>query len=197
MTHCVLSILLLGFAVAACRAPQDIGQSNASPTSSAAARTSVTGTRGFEPKSVVLYQPDAILDERVPSVEGFAAYIKEIQAVCSTYFADANAPEALDVVVAIKPGGHSHVWFVSPSRPENDESLGRLRQQIESVNPPAVRTGPVAFAIMASIAGAQREPTGSGEFRPPMPKAWMDAASKTPQQALVPDDVLHHAWPDP
>jgi hypothetical protein len=200
VTHRVSSILLLGLAVAACRTSQDTGQPNASPTSAAAAQsaTAVPGTmKGFETMEIVLYQPDATLRERVPSVEVFAAYAKEVQAACAAHFADVSAPEALDVVVAIKPNGRSRVWFVSSSRSEGDESLGRLREKIESVKPPTIRIGPVAFAIMATVAGAKREPPGPDGSHVPMPKAWRDAASKSPQPALVPDDVLHYAWPDP
>jgi hypothetical protein len=153
--------------------------------------------KGFATKTVVLYQPDAILRERVPSVEALSAYIKAVQAVCEVHFSGASAPETLDVVVAIKPGGHSRAWFVSPSRSEADESLGRLRPQIEAVPPPAIRAGPVAFAIVATVAGATREAPGPDGFRPPMPRAWRDAPLESAGPRVVPDDVLRHIWPDP
>lgn len=194
----VCSVLLT--CLAACRGSEQTDHGHGVPPSSAATVRSVTvdATKtGFETKTVVLYQPDPILRERIPSVEVLSSYINAVQAACQAHFAGVSAPEALDVVVAIKPGRRARTWFVAPSRSESDESLGNLRQQIESVNPPDVRGGPVAFAIVATIAGATREQSGATGFRPPMPKAWMDAPLGDPRKAVVPDDVLRVIWPDP
>lgn len=183
----------------ACRNAQD----STRPLDSPAASTTTTGSSsavglaGFETLNIALYQPDSVLEARVSSTNELAAYIKRVQATCQGYFGNASPPEVLDVVIAIKPARRSRVWLVSPTRAVDDESLGRLRKQIESIPPIELRGGPIAFAIMASIGGASRNLEGPTGYRPPLPKEWTDATLPSRERAVVPDDVLRVIWPDP
>src|SRR5262249_54109030 len=156
---------------------------------------SVPKPAGFETRHLVLYQPDAVLADRLSSVDELAAYTKKLQAACIIPFRDATVPEALDVVVAVKQGGTSRVWFVAPARTDTDSSLAELALEIERIAPPIVRNGPIAFAIVGSLAGAPREQQSGSEYRPPLPKAWLEAAQQSGYPAVLPDDALRYAWP--
>ena len=42
--------------------------------------------RGFKMVSTVLYQPEPVLQKRLPSVHALAAYMKALEGVCNTFF---------------------------------------------------------------------------------------------------------------
>lgn len=198
-----LSIVLTASACEPSRDPDPSARASISNTVSASTVSPAPSGPGrpassdsFKTINVVLYQPDSVLQERLSGAETLATYMKSIQAVCSTFFADQRSPETLDVVVAIKPSNRARAWFVSSSRGDGDEVLDRLRQKIERLTPPAVRVGPVAFAIVATIAGAEREVPSPQGFSPPMPKEWKEAAAKMADRGLIPDDVLRSVWPE-
>ena len=147
-------------------------------------------SRGFETESIVLYQPNDILEERVSDVTKFADYIKRLQDVCQQFFAAATSPETLDIVVAVRPGRQSRVWFVSSVQSTLDAKRKSLRKNLERVIPCDVSEGSIAFAIAAKIAG------GDGKKRKdiPMPVEWQKAA-KGKVNVIIPDGVLDSAWP--
>jgi len=153
--------------------------------------------KGFETENVVLYQPESVLSERVPSVEELAGYIKRLQGVCAEFFADAATPETLHIVVALKPGRQSRVWFVSSSPSPSGVNRESLRLRLEAVTPIEVQHGPVAFAISARIAGGNGNvPSGEGAYQPPIPKEWQDAAKGHGEALAIPDGFLALVWPD-
>lgn len=160
-----------------------------------AAAIAAEGGAGFKTVTVVLYQPDEVLRNRVPSIEMLADFLKRLERVCSEFFDRAKTPEILDVVVAIKPGRRLRIWFVSPSRRQRDEQLNLLRQALEAVEAPDIRNGPVAVAILGAIAGAQRKVPDPKAFAAPIPKEWKQAM-KMAGRGIVPDDVLRVVWPE-
>lgn len=185
----------------ACRNPREAPTENSTPTASVVPTTTANGARaatptGFEMKSITLYQPNEVMQERVPDMRALTSYIRSVQTACQSHFAGVSAPELLDVVVAIRPGRRARAWFVSTTRPVNDESLSRLRRQIETVPPAEVRGGPVAFAIVASIAGASQPSPDPSGYAPPMPREWREAPIAD-SGAVVPDDILRVVWPEP
>ena len=151
--------------------------------------------RGFSWDSMVLYQPDEDLRARVEA-EGLAAYCKQLERVCTNYFASETTPERLDIVVGLKPGRKSRVWFVSTRRSSQDPSLLALKKKLEAVQAYPVRNGGVAFALRCSIAGGGPEPKTKGQYQPPMPKEWRDAAVKAKKSLLVPDGMFEQIWRD-
>jgi len=151
---------------------------------------------GFAVSNISLYQQDAVLRQRVASVEKFSAFIKRIEAVCQTHFAGSSAPETLDVVIAMKPGGEFKVWFVSSTRANDDVQWEPLRKKIQELTAPDIKNGPVAFALSATIAGAKKNETDPKSFKPPMPKEWAEAAQKAKAPLEIPDDILDVVWPD-
>ncbi len=152
--------------------------------------------QGFETDNVVLYQPNEALQARVGDVSDLANYVKKLQAVCAEFFASTKRPETLHIVVAVRPGKRSRVWFVSSTRPAPDAQRDPLRKKLEAVPPCDVHDGPVAFAISAKLAGGDgKNPKGAKDFKPPIPKEWQDAA-KGKESVRVPDGVLDLVWPD-
>ncbi|HJX98001.1 MAG TPA: hypothetical protein VJ281_03930 [Chthoniobacterales bacterium] len=152
-------------------------------------------TRGFSWDSMVLYQPDEDLRVRIEP-QGLADYCKQLEKVCTNHFASETTPERLDIVVGLKPGRKVRVWFVSSRRSSEAPSLIALKKKLEAVPAYSVRNGPVAFALRCSIAGGSPEPKAKGDFQPPMPKEWRDAAVKAKRDLLVPDGMFKQIWPD-
>jgi hypothetical protein len=151
--------------------------------------------KAFETKLVVLYQPDRVLRVRVPDVPAFAAYMKNVESTCNAFFAKASKPHPLDVVVAIKPEGNARVWFIGAPPEDDHAGLSALKRKLESLAPPAIQSGPVAFAIVGAIAGAERRDVDPQKYEPPLPKEWLDALEQINQRAAIPDDVLLIVWP--
>lgn len=153
-------------------------------------------TESFRSIKAVLYQPDEVLGVRVPRSGAFVEHLVEVQKVFAAFCSGLHEPEVMAVVVAIKPGGRVRAWFVSTSRPDHDAATDRLRREIESLRCPAVYSGPVAFAIVGGIGGAQLDAQNRQLFDPPLPQEWRDAAARSSEPALIPDDVLEASWPD-
>jgi hypothetical protein len=147
--------------------------------------------QGFKAGSVVLYQPDAPLSARLSSDAELASYIKRLEAACTTFFASENTPEQLDIVVGLKPQKKVRVWFVSSRRSSQDKSLRALRAKLEAILPCEVHSGPVAFALCCTVAGASprkdKEP-----YEPPEPKEWREAIGNKP--VLIPDGIFAKIW---
>jgi hypothetical protein len=126
--------------------------------------------KGFETENLVLYQPDSVLHERVSSIEDLAGYVRRLQEVCENFFVTAKTPETLHIVVALKPGKQSRIWFVSSTLSPGDVKRESLRLNLEAVTPIDVQHGPVAFAISARIAGGDGSVSrGAGDYQPPIP----------------------------
>jgi len=195
------AVVLVALMASACSGAPDAGRPVAAgePSPSAPRTPPAAADAGeakpFETKLVVLYQPDRVLRIRVPDVPSFAAYMKNVESTCNAFFASATAPRALDVVVAIKPDGSARVWFVGASPAGDDAALSVLKRKLESLSPPAIQSGPVAFAIVGSIAGAPRGDVDPATFEPPLPREWLDALGAGKQRAAIPDDVLPIVWP--
>jgi hypothetical protein len=152
--------------------------------------------KGFETDNVVLYQPNETLQARVGAVTDLASYIKQLQAVCTEFFAATTTPETLHIVVAARPGKRARVWFVSSTRPAPDAQREPLRKKLEAIPPCDVHDGPIAFAISAKLAGGDgKNPKGDKNFKPPIPKEWQEAAAGK-ENVLVPDGFLDLIWPD-
>lgn len=149
----------------------------------------LAATPGFQTEQIVLYQPHYVFDERMPDSSKLADYIKRLQDVCQRFFANTTKPETLDVVVAVRPGRQSRVWFVSSVQSAPDESRKSLRRDLEKVTPCSVTGGAIAFAIAARIAG------GDGKQRKdiPMPIEWQRAAQRK-TDIVIPDGILDAVW---
>ena len=151
--------------------------------------------RGFKTASVALYQPDEQLRERVPNVKGLADYVKALQEVCSAHFAFVSTPGSLDIVVVVKPGNRSRIWFANSQPAMSSADIKLLTGKLSIVQPPSFRRGPVAFAIRGSIAGGT--PVELGGMPLPIPTEWKESFAKNPQMMPIPDSPMDVLWPDP
>jgi hypothetical protein len=97
-------------------------------------------------------------------------------------------PETLNIIVAVRPGKRSRIWFVS-SRPTDTPQRQALRRKLEAVPPCEVRGGPVAFALLGKVAGGD----GRSLKKRLMPKEWEDAVKG--EELLIPDGILDIVWP--
>jgi TonB family protein len=156
-----------------------------------------TKPRGFQTSQVVLYQNDDVLTDRISDAQVLARYIKQLEAVVTEFFARDEAPEKLTIVVALRPGGLSRVWFVASKRAADDERLRALRKKLEKIAPVEVTGGAMAFAIMGRIASAEDNTAESGEnFQPPMPAEWTEAVKGQEPAPIAIDALLDAAWPE-
>ncbi len=146
--------------------------------------------KNVETQGVVLYQPDDVLRQRVSSMQEVAGYIQQVNAVVDESFKDSKTPEALDVVIIIKPEGQARAWLVSslPTPPERSGLTGKL----QAIPPPPVKGGPFAFAVSYNIAGAQR----AKGLSPPAPEEWRKAAENASEPLTIPDGLMDQVWKD-
>jgi hypothetical protein len=144
--------------------------------------------------NIVLYQPDAVLQERMGDVQPLAAYLKKIQEICDASFTTEER-EGVDVVVVLKPGSQSRVWFVSSLKTLPDRST--LKAAIETISPPVVRGGPVVFALSYNLNGFNRPSPPTGKFEPPIPTEWTEKVKDVKGPLQVPDGLIPYVWPDP
>lgn len=153
--------------------------------------------QGFAVDNIVLYQPNDVLTQRLPGPDALAAYIKQLQAVLTDFYAETKTPATLYTVVAVRPGGRSRVWFMSSTESGDFTNLRALRQKLETIKPVAVTGGPVAFTISGSIAGGDdKKPAEDKDYQPPIPQEWENAVKNAKQPVLIPDGMLDAVWPD-
>ena len=156
--------------------------SGASPLFAASAKMS----------NIVLYQPDGVMKERIGDVQHLASFIQKIQVVCSSSFTTEES-EGVDVVVVLKPGGQSRVWFVSSLQKMPDRS--KLKAAIEAVDAPGV-SGPVVFALAYELNGFTHRSQEAGKFQPPIPVEWSEKVKSVKGPLVVPDGFLPYIWPE-
>ena len=148
-------------------------------------------SQGFELEQLVLYQSGDVIEERLSDFNKLSEYVKRLRDVCQKFFAVDAQPEMLDVVVAVRPGRKSRIWFVSSRQSKPDAKRESLRRELEKVKPCDVKNGPIVFAIAGKVAG------GDGKRRmgsTPMPAEWQRAAERQ-KNVVIPDGVLDLVWP--
>ena len=122
--------------------------------------------------NVVLLQPSDVLQERVPSVDAMADYIKSVQSAARDAVVASGSKQSVGgfIVVAVRPGPQSKVWLDFDTLVD----LGLQRQIIEKVQalPPfEARKGPVVFALKVGLWGGKESKRIA-----PAPAEWKNAA---------------------
>jgi hypothetical protein len=173
---------------------------------------------GFDTAGVDLYLPKETAAQRA-TPEDLATYTMLLQGACADFFAQATTPEDLDIVVAVRSGQRSRVWFIAslganataspdavrakletegrePFPGSSAPALDGLRAKLDAIVPPEVTGGPIAFAIRGRIAGgATKTPIQPGA--PPTPQEWKDVLDTIKTNQPLPfDDTLELVWPD-
>lgn len=98
--------------------------------------------------NVVLLQPSAILEKRVPNVDAMADYIKAVEAAAREAVIASGATQAVGgfIVLAIKPGHKSNVWLDFDALLDL-ELRKQVSQSVKAIQPFDVTDGPVVFAL--------------------------------------------------
>lgn len=151
--------------------------------------------RAAEPLSqfnVMLLQPSAVLEQRVPSVDAMAAYIKAIEAAAREAVLASETRQAVAgfIVVAVRPGPQSRVWLDFDGLTD----LGlqrRLTERIQAVPPFEARQGPVVFALKLATWGAR-----ASKRMAPSPQAWKQAAPAGGGAPLEVGELVERLWAD-
>lgn len=149
----------------------------------------------YQMRSVVLYQPNAMLVARLGpgGPMQLANYIGRINAGLSGVFAKAAVQPGLTaaLVVGVKPGGAVRSWIVA--RPDTiDPALAaQIQAAAAAATPIAVQNGPLVFAIVFNAWGGGA-PITDAQHPVPMPPEWTQGASGP---ELVPDGVFARIWP--
>jgi hypothetical protein len=150
--------------------------------------------RAVEPlqqHDVVLLQSGQIIEQRVEGgADAMAAYMKRL-GDAATEAMRANPqqiPTAGFIVVAVRPAGQTHAWFdFKPALGE--QATSALTHVVETVQPAAVKSGDVVFALRVSIWGA-KPPAAYA----PAPQEWRDAAKKAGHKLEI-DALVDQLWP--
>jgi hypothetical protein len=152
--------------------------------------------QGFETENLVLYQVDEVLKKRLSSVKNLGDYYKKIEAECQSFFAKATQPSNIVVVVAVKPGKLSKIWFIPSAAQAPSLKLTDLQKKLEAIPAFDVYGGPLALAIRGKIAGGDSTAKEDPNAGPPIPQEWQDAIKDTKERVMVPDGFLAMLWPD-
>jgi hypothetical protein len=150
---------------------------------------------GYVPEHAETYQPAGVLEKRMPPSKDSADYIALLEGVAHNFFVGASTPETFDIVVVVRPGGRSRVWFVSSIRPGTSADLEPLRTLLQAVPPIAVKDGPVILGISGKIAGGDRR--GASGATVPIPAEWDAIKNQLKAPAPISSDTfLDLLWPD-
>ena len=155
----------------------------------ALASFSVVAASPYKLESVMLLQPDFVLKERVPSIDSLSTYIKAVQSATeSTLSKEAPSPASGYIVLAVRPGAESNVWFdFKPELPE--ETAAKLRAAIKALPPFSAKNGTVVFALNATLWDA----TPVTGF--PNPPEWSKAMEGHKESMEIGDLVDKLVWP--
>jgi len=133
------------------------------------------GARATEPITafnVVLLQPSAVLEERVPSVDDMAAYIKAVQAAAREAVVASAAKQSVGgfIVVAVRPGLQSKVWLDFDALLDL-EVRRQIVTRIGAVKPFEVLKGPVVIALKVGLWNGRESKRTA-----PLPPEWKAAS---------------------
>jgi hypothetical protein len=152
-------------------------------------------SNGYRLDRIVVYQPNDILVQRMPSSDVVKAYIYDLKQVAHNFFVGDSTPEIFHIVVVVRPGFRARVWFESSARPGDSKELEPLRKLLEAVRPMPVRGGPVIMGLTASIAGGDHKDHSKDAY--PVPSEWREIARSMKTPAPISSDAfLDAAWPD-
>jgi len=141
---------------------------------------------------VVLLQPSSVLEERVPSVDAMADYIKAIEAASREAVLASTLRQAASgfVVVAVRPGQKSKVWLDFDTL--LDSEMGRqIITRATAVAPFEARQGPVVFALKVGLWDGRESRRVA-----PSPPEWK-AATKQAGRPLDVDSMIRRVWREP
>jgi len=140
--------------------------------------------------NVVLLQPSSVLEERVPSVDAMADYIKAVQAASREAVLASGARQSVGgfIVVAVKPGLKSQVWLDFDTLTDL-EIQQQITDRVKAVKPFDATKGPVVFALKVATWGGKESRRTA-----PLPSAWKQAMQG--QAPVEVGDLVERIWHD-
>lgn len=132
------------------------------------------GVQAAEPITnfnVVLLQPGAMLEKRVPNVDAMADYIKAVEAASREAVIASGGTQAVGgfIVLAVKHGQKSKVWLDFDALLDL-EIRKQITESVKAVKPFEVVTGPVVFALKVATWGGKESKRVA-----PSPPEWKKA----------------------
>lgn len=154
------------------------------------ASSSASAAEPMEMSSVVLLQPESVLQQRVPDVAALGIYAKAVVSAASTVLrASSNHPVTGGfLVLAVRPGQKSKVWLdFDPALPP--ELADAVVAKAQAVTPLSVNGGPVALALRVRLWGG---PAPSDKM--PAPAEWRAATQKLDRPIEI-GELIERVWP--
>ncbi|WP_145999129.1 hypothetical protein [Oceanicoccus sp. KOV_DT_Chl] len=108
---------------------------------------------------VYLYLPDFAMKERIGSQEEFIGYIKSARdrLIVEAKSIDKEPYSSLGVIVTVRSGNESKVWFKQLSGTISNTDLEKIAQALESMPAPNVKKGIVPFSFALKLGGATEQ----------------------------------------
>lgn len=105
---------------------------------------------------VYLYLPDSAMKERIKNQEHFISYISQVrdQLMIDLRSLKNEPKSSLGVIVTIRPGNESKVWYQQLSGSIDQSILASITNAIETINAPEVTTGIVPFSFALRLGGS-------------------------------------------
>jgi hypothetical protein len=132
--------------------------------------------------SIVLYQPDSVISERVGGgVQEVASFIEVVKTVWKQEIPSDAERTQTSIVLGLGYERQVTAWVINSKTDINEKVTSELRKH----KSPWIRNGYFAFAL----SGADFESGQKESFSPPMPEEWKDVSEKQAASLLV-DDIL-------
>lgn len=141
---------------------------------------------------VVLLQPSSVLEERVPSVDAMADYIKAIESAGREAVLASPLRQSAGgfIVVAVRPGQKSKVWLDFDTLLDSEMSR-QIVTRTTAVPPFEARQGPVVFALKVGLWEGRESRRVA-----PSPAEWK-AVTKQAGRQLDLDSLIRRVWREP
>jgi len=154
------------------------------------ATTSAQAAEPFKSFNVVLLQPNAVLEQRVPSVDAMAAYIQAVQAASREGVVASGSAQAASgfIVVAVKPGLKSKVWLDFDGLTDL-EIQRQIAARVQAVKPFEAAQGPVVFALKVATWGGKES-----RRTLPSPSEWKAASAEGAPVEV--GELVERVWRD-
>jgi hypothetical protein len=153
------------------------------------------GARASEPITkfgVVLLQPSSVLEDRVPSVDAMADYIKAVEAASREAVLASPLKQSAGgfIVIAIRPGQKSKVWLDFDSLLDSQLSQ-QIIAKVTAVQPFEARNGPVVVTLKVGLWDGRESKRVA-----PSPAEWKNATQQAGRQLDI-DSLIRRVWREP
>lgn len=146
--------------------------------------------QAFQTFSIMLMQPEYMLQNRVLDIDAMATYTEQVQAaIKQTVENGGKYPSAGFIALAVKPSGKTHAWLdLDPPLP--DAVAHAITAAIKQVPPFKTKDGIVVYALKVGFWDAK-----ASKARGPAPAEWK-AVAATLTEKLEVGQLVEKVWPD-